>query len=87
MMKMLLNINHEGEGKMENDCQKLKKKSNVTLEKDFQQKWANHFLTVIFDLFSFFSGLFCCLSKEGYECDSYRCSSTIEENFNKRSFL
>ena len=50
---MLLNINHEGEGKMKNDCQKLKKKSNVTLEKDFQQKWANHFLTVIFDLFFF----------------------------------
>ena len=55
MMKMLLNINHEGEGKTKKDCQKLKKKSNVTLEKDFQQKWANHFLTVIFYLFfSFF---------------------------------
>ena len=67
MMKMLLNINHEGEGKMENDCQKLKKKSNVTLEKDFQQKWANHFLTVIFDLFffSFFFPTFLLFIKEG----------------------
>ena len=36
--KMLLNINHEGEGKTENDCQKLKKKSNVSLENDFNKK-------------------------------------------------
>ena len=43
---MLLNINHEGEGKTKNDCQKLKKKSNVSLENDFQQKRANDFLTL-----------------------------------------
>ena len=63
MMKMLLNINHEGEGKTKSDCQKLKKKSNVTLEIDFQQNWANHFLTVIFDLFffRFFLDTFPCL--------------------------
>ena len=54
MMKMLLNINHEGEGKTKSDCQKLKKKSNVSLEIDFQQKWTNHFLTVIFYLFFVF---------------------------------
>ena len=35
---MLLNINHEGEGKTKNDCQKLKKKSNVSLENDFNKK-------------------------------------------------
>ena len=43
---MLLNINHEGEGKTKNDCQKLKKKSNVSLENDFQKKLANDFLNV-----------------------------------------
>ena len=42
---MLLNINHEGEGKTKNDFQKLKKESNVSLENDFQQKWANESLT------------------------------------------
>ena len=35
---MLLNINHEGEGKTKNVCQKLKKKSNISLEIDFETK-------------------------------------------------
>ena len=42
---MLLNINHEGESKTKNDCQKLKAKANVGLETHFQQKWANESLS------------------------------------------
>ena len=42
---MLLNIDHEGEGKTKNNCQKLKAKANVGLETHFQQKWANESLS------------------------------------------